>query len=72
MALVVRRHCSRGYELYCCNTEGDINSVVSQASCRMDVTRLHRAYSGLWTLCRITSKIYEYEYGLFLIYLKVS
>ena len=26
-----------GSELYCYNTEGDRNSVVSQASCRMDV-----------------------------------
>jgi hypothetical protein len=27
-------------ELYCYNTEGDKNSVISQVSCRMDVTRL--------------------------------
>ena len=34
-----------GSELYCYNTEGDGNSVVSQASCRMNVTRLeHCAY----------------------------
>ena len=32
----------------------------------MDVTRLEqRAYSGLWTLCGITLKVYEYEYGIF-------
>ena len=29
-----------GSELECYNTEGDRNSVVSQASCRMDVTFL--------------------------------
>ena len=33
------------HELYWYNTEGDRNSVVSEASCRMDVTRLEqRAY----------------------------
>ena len=31
-----------GSELHCYNTEGDRNSVVSQASCRMDVTRLEQ------------------------------
>ena len=31
-----------GSELYCYNTENDRNSVVSQASCRMDVTRLEQ------------------------------
>ena len=46
MALVVRKHCSReGSELYCYNTKGDRNSVVDQASFRMDMTRLEqRAY----------------------------
>ena len=39
MALV-RRHCTEGSELYYYNTECDRNSVVSQASFRMDVTRL--------------------------------
>ena len=29
-------------ELYCYNTEGDRNSFVSQASCRMGVTRLEQ------------------------------
>ena len=53
-------------ELYCYKTEGDINSFVSQASCRMDVTRLkQRAYSELWTLWGITLKVYENEYGIF-------
>ena len=34
-----------GTELYCHNTEGDRNSIVGHASCRMDVTRLEqRAY----------------------------
>jgi hypothetical protein len=28
-------------ELYCYNTEGDRNLVVSQALCRMDVTRIY-------------------------------
>jgi hypothetical protein len=38
-------------ELYCYNTEGDRNSVVSQASCRIDVTRVEKcAYSRLWML----------------------
>ena len=31
-----------GSELYCYNTEGDINSAVSQAPCRMDLTRLEQ------------------------------
>ena len=31
-----------GSELYCYNREGDRNSVVSQASCRMDVTRIYK------------------------------
>ena len=31
-----------GSELYCYNTKGDGNSVVGQASCRMDVTRLEQ------------------------------
>ena len=34
-----------GSELYCYNTEGDRNSVVSQALCRMDVTRIEREMS---------------------------
>ena len=49
-----------GSELYCYNTEGDRNLVVSQASCRMDVTRLEQR-----TLWGITLKVYEYEYGIF-------
>ena len=40
-----------GSELCYYNTEGNRNSVVSQASCRMDVTRLEQcAYSRLWML----------------------
>ena len=35
MTLVVCRH----YSNYCYNTEGDRNSVVSQVSCRIDVTQ---------------------------------
>jgi hypothetical protein len=31
-----------GSEIYCDNTEDDRNSVASQASCRMDVTRLEQ------------------------------
>ena len=31
-----------GSELYCCNTEGNRNSVVGQALCRIDVTRLEQ------------------------------
>jgi len=38
MALIARTHYIRGQ--YCYNTEEDKNSVVSQASCRMDVIRL--------------------------------
>ena len=61
-----------GSELYCYNTEGDRNSVVSQASCRMDVTRLEQcAYSGLWMLWGISLKVYEYI-RYFLNYLYVS
>jgi hypothetical protein len=60
-------------ELYCYNTEGDINSVVSQASCKMEVTRLEQhAYSGLWALWGIILKFCEYEYGMFLNCLYVS
>ena len=34
-----------GSKLYCNNTAGDRNSVISHSSCRMDVTRLEqRAY----------------------------
>ena len=55
-----------GSEIYCCNTGGDRNSVVSQASCRMDVARLEqRAYSGFCALWRTTLKVYEYEYDIF-------
>jgi hypothetical protein len=40
-------------ELYCFSREGDRNSVVSQASCIMDVTRLEqRAYIKIATLRR--------------------
>ena len=40
-----------GSEIYCCNTGGDRNSVVSQASCRMDVARLEqRAYINMAVL----------------------
>ena len=42
MALSVRRHGSRDSEIYCYNIEGDRNSVVKQAPCRMDVTRLEQ------------------------------
>ena len=31
-----------GSELYCYNTEDDINSLVSQASCRIDLTLLEQ------------------------------
>ena len=62
--------------LYCYNTEGDRNSVVSHAQCRLDVSRLeqnsHMVFDtfrnvgrGLWTLWGITLKVYEYEYGIF-------
>ena len=36
-----------GNQLYCYNTEDDRNSVISQASCRMDVTRLEQRDVGL-------------------------
>ena len=40
-----------GSELYCYTTEGNRSSVVSQASCRMDVIRLgQRAYSKVAVL----------------------
>jgi hypothetical protein len=53
-------------ELYYYKTEGDKNSVVSQESWRLDVTRVEqRAYSEQWTLWGITLKVYEYEYGIF-------
>ena len=42
MALVICRHCSKGIELFCYNTEGNRNSVVSQVPCRIDVTRLEQ------------------------------
>ena len=31
-----------GSELYCFKTEGDRNSVITEVSCRMDVTRLEQ------------------------------
>ena len=55
-------------ELYCYNTEGDRNSVVSQVSCRKDVNRecqnshmirptvfdaFHIVGNGVWTLCDV-------------------
>ena len=46
-----------GSELYCYNKEGDWNSVVSQASCRMDVTRLEQ-----WTVDALVDHFEEYEY----------
>ena len=59
-ALVVLDTAAEGNDLY--YNEGDITSVESQESCRMDVTRLKQlAYSGLWTLWGITLKVYEYE-----------
>ena len=45
MALLVHRNYSRGRELYFYNIENDRNSVVSQASCRMDVTPLEQRAS---------------------------
>ena len=66
-----------GSELYCYNTESDRNSVVSQASCRMDMTWLeqnshmvklvvfdnyHVVGSRMWSLNGITLKVYEYTY----------
>ena len=65
----------KGNELYCYNTEVDRNSVVSQASWRMDVPMRRQnphmvkavvfdafyiVGSGLWTLWEISSKVYEY------------
>ena len=48
MALVVLDTAVEHSQLYFYNREGDRNSVVSQASCRMDVTRLEqRAYINL-------------------------
>jgi hypothetical protein len=38
----------------------------------MDVTRLEQpAYSRLWTLWGITFKVYEYEYGIFKLFVRV-
>ena len=48
MALVVRGHFSRGSEFYCYNTEGDRNSVVSQAPCWIDVIRLEHINIHTW------------------------
>jgi hypothetical protein len=45
MALVDVEIAIKGSELYCYNTEGDRNSVVSQARCRIDVTRLEHEMS---------------------------
>ena len=48
MALVVHETAVEGSELYCYNTEGDKNSVVSQASCRMELTLLElQAETGI-------------------------
>ena len=61
-----------GSGLYCYNREDDGNSVVGQASCRMDVTRLEqRAYSGLWKLWGIILNVYEYENGTFKLFVGV-
>jgi hypothetical protein len=50
-----------GSELYCYNTEGNRNSDLGQASCRMDMTQLEQqAYRGLLTLWGITLKVCEY------------
>ena len=63
----------KGSELYCYNTEGDRDLVVNQASFRINVSHetskfthdeaaggFHLVGSGLWTLWRITLKVYEY------------
>ena len=56
---------AEGCELYCDNTEGDRNSIVSQ-ECRIDVTRLEqRVYSGLWTFWGITVKLILKKYHVF-------
>jgi hypothetical protein len=55
MALVVE-----GSKLYCYNTEGDRNSVVRQALCKIDVTWLEERtvdtmgeyFEGLWVRVR--------------------
>ena len=62
-------------ELYCYNIEGNRNSVVSQASSRMNVIRIeqnshmakpaafdafHIVDRRLWMLWEITLKVYEY------------
>ena len=48
MALVLCRNCSREQSY---NTEGNRNLVVSQVSCRMDVTQLEQhAYSKITVL----------------------
>ena len=50
MALAARSTGVEGRELYCYNTEGDRNSVASQESCRMDVTRLEqRGIKGIYS-----------------------
>ena len=49
-----------GSELYCYNTEGDRISAVSQASCRMDVTRLEQPS----TECFFISFNFSYTYFL--------
>ena len=60
-------------ELYCYNTEDDRNSVLSQASCRMDLTRLlpHLSQRTVEALGGITLKVYEYEYGIFKLLVRV-
>ena len=47
MAFLVRKTPAEGCELYYNNTEGNRNSVVSQASCRMDVTRPENYLSNI-------------------------
>ena len=67
IALIVK-----GSELYFYNTEGDRNSVVSQTSCRMDVTRVEQqVYRGFWTLWDNTIMVNEYEYGIFKLLVRV-
>ena len=49
-------------QVYCYNTKGNINSVVSQASCIMDVTRLEqRAYNKIAVLQGKNVKEYHSE-----------
>ena len=46
-----------GSEIYCDNTEDDRNSVASQASCRMDVTRLEQCAYIKMTVLRGGSSV---------------